>query len=297
MANSPATGLGLSAATDIEQSSARPSILAARQRTAFLDWLGSQIENTSSAVPDSSRPGHSVPSLAPPTMDEILPDRGSFRARGNTPPTVLDDGGTPGFERSTSRIARHLIRYASVPDAAKFPNGPYHQAPAEKGGEWWLVNPFTGPEPWLRLEQIQTSPEEEALPEGFAEIFGSRPTRNEFPDYFEFRLAKMEWEHDIKLFKQAGIPPGLDEVQLEAAKEAFAEWGLGEPAFYEGGHGWRVRFPQSAVRGFEMNPTTAVQAPHIVIAKYQIRLIQQGDVPENAHPWVPPHLLTPGAEA
>jgi hypothetical protein len=220
----------------------------------------------------------------------------SFRTRGNTPPAFPDDSAT-GFERSSSRIAPHLVRYLSVPDAVKFPSGPYHQAPIDKGGEWWLVNPFTGREPWLRLEQVRESPTEEALPEGFADIFGPRPTRNAFPDYFDFRLGKMEWEHDLKFFKQAGIPPGLDETQLQTAKEAFVEWGLGEPVFYEGRHGWRARFPDSEVRGFEMSPTTAVQAPHIVIAKYQIRLIQQGDTPQKPHPWLPPQILSPAEEA
>jgi len=107
----------------------------------------------------------------------------------------------------------------------------------------------------------------------------------------------MEWEHDLKFFKQVGVPRGLDEAQLEAARGAFLEWGLGDLVFYEGRHGWRARFPDSGVPGFEMNPTTAVQAPHVVIAKYQIRLIQQGSVPENLHPWVPPHLLSSDTEA
>ncbi len=297
MTTSPANVSGNPAAAALEQSTVRRGPPAPRQRTTFSDWLGSQLEAEPAAVPASSRAGRSVARLAPSTTDtEILPARGSFRARGNTPQTLLDDGSAPGFERSSSRIAPHLIRYTGVPDSAKFPAGPYYQAPAEAGGEWWLVNPFTGAEPWLRLERALTPPEEEVLPEGFADVFGPRPTRK-LLDYFEFRLAKMEWEHDLKFFKQAGIPEGLDETQLEAAKEAFAEWGLGEPVFYEGRYGWRVRFPESDVPGFEMNPNTAVQAPHVVIAKYQIRLIRQGTIPENLHPWVPPHQLTPGVEA
>jgi hypothetical protein len=200
-----------------------------------------------------------------------------------------------GFVRSQSTEAPHLPRFESVPESAKFPSGPYRQAPAEFGGEWWMVSPFTGPEPWLRASPSQDSPVE-TLPNGFAEIFGHRPTRQQYPDYFEFRLAKIGWEQDLKHFKRAGMPEGMDTAQLAASEQAFQEWGLGKPVFYEGGQGWRVSFPESAVRGFEMNPQTALMAPHVVIATYQIRLLQQGGAPENLHPWIPPHLLTPAAE-
>jgi len=200
-----------------------------------------------------------------------------------------------GFVRSQSPESPHLPRYESVPESARFPNGPYRQAPEEFGGEWWMVNPFTGPEPWLRAGLPQSTAVE-TLPEGFADVFGPRPTRQQYPDYFEFRLAEVGWEQDLKQFKRAGMPEGMDPAQLAASEQAFQEWGLGKPVFYEGGQGWRVSFPESAVRGFEMNPQTALMAPHIVIATYQIRLLQQGSVPENLHPWIPPHLLTPTAE-
>lgn len=158
-----------------------------------------------------------------------------------------------------------------------------------------MVNPFTGTEPWLRAGLPQGTAAE-TLPEGFEEVFGPRPTRQQYPDYFEFRLAEMGWEQDLKQFKRVGMPEGMDPAQLAASEQAFQEWGLGKPVFYEGGQGWRISFPESAVRGFEMNPQTALMAPHIVIATYQIRLLQQGSVPENLHPWIPPHLLTPTAE-
>ncbi len=230
---------------------------------------------------------------------ELAPRSHRSRAGGMPELTATPRGtntGASGFVRSQSTVAPHLPRFESVPDTAKFPSGPYHQAPAEFGGEWWLVNPFTGSEPWLRVGLSQNPKTPETLPDGFAEIFGPRPTRQQYPDYFEFRLAKLEWEQDLKHFKRAGMPEGLDLARLGASEQAFREWGLGKPAFYEGGHGWRIAFPEGEVPGFEMNPQTALQAPHIVIAKYQIRMLQQGIVPETVHPWVPPHLLTPVAE-
>jgi hypothetical protein len=45
-----------------------------------------------------------------------------------------------------------------------------------------------------------------------------------------------------------------------------------------------------------MNPQTALVAPHVVIATYQVRLLQQGSVPENLHPWIPAQLSAPAAE-
>jgi hypothetical protein len=57
-----------------------------------------------------------------------------------------------------------------------------------------------------------------------------------------------------------------------------------------------MSFPDGAVPGFETGPEAALQAPHIVIAKYQIRMLQQGAVPETVHPWVPPQVLAAATE-
>ena len=223
------------------------------------------------------------------------------RESGGIPQIAATPRGTAiinpsGFVRSQSTEAPHLPRFESVPEVAKFPNGPYRQAPAESGGEWWMVNPFTGPEPWLRVEILQNGKPEETLPAGFKEIFGPRPARRQYPDNADFRLAKLQWEQDLKSFKRAGLPEGLDPALLEASEQVFQEWGLGKPAFYEGAHGWRMSFPGGAVPGFETGPEAALQAPHIVIAKYQIRMLQQGAVPETVHPWVPPQVLAAATE-
>ena len=83
-------------------------------------------------------------------------------------------------------------RYKEVPEHWRSPIGPYRQAPAEFGGEWWMVNPFTTEEPW-RNEAGPT----EQLPDGFLEIFGPRPKVSDYLDTpkpsdsfrWEFRLC------------------------------------------------------------------------------------------------------------
>ena len=39
-----------------------------------------------------------------------------------------------------------------------------------------------------------------------------------------------------------------------------------------------------------------INAPQVLIAQYQIRLLQKGTVPENPHPFVPPQLFPGGKE-
>ena len=65
------------------------------------------------------------------------------------------------------------VRPKEIPEAWKHPVGPYRQAPPEYGGEWWLVNPFSGDEPWLLLDR--KAPVPEVLPVGFENTFGPRP--------------------------------------------------------------------------------------------------------------------------
>ena len=54
--------------------------------------------------------------------------------------------------------------YKEIPDHWKYPMGPYHQAPPEFGGEWWVVNPFTTSEPgfafWPWHGEKYTPPEQ-----------------------------------------------------------------------------------------------------------------------------------------
>ena len=135
-------------------------------------------------------------------------------------------------------------RYQDVPDAWKWPLGPYRQAPPEFGGEWWKVNPFTGPEPW---RQVEISPEPE-IRDGFTEIFGTRPRASDFSSFRAHKAAELRWEQDLKFFQRSGIPEGYDQAQVELAAGVFEKWDMGRPVFYEGRYGWMARFPDSRYR-------------------------------------------------
>jgi hypothetical protein len=212
------------------------------------------------------------------------------RSRGGSSPPLPPGPSPPpppGFERSLDTRSPHLIRFRSVPDWARHPLGPYRQAPEEYGGDWWQVNPFTGPEPWRALDPPEPV---EDLPEGFERVFGPRPKRGDFANAREHRIARIEWEQEQKYFRGIGIPEGADEAALAEARQQFSAWGLGEPVFFQDRYGWRVRFPDSQIPNFGGSPNTAVTAPHILIANYQIQLLEQGITPERLHPWLPDQL-------
>jgi hypothetical protein len=181
-------------------------------------------------------------------------------------------------------------RYPSVPEHWKHPEGPYRQAPEEYGAEWWLVNPFASPTPWL----TQSKPTEESpLPEGFLELFGPRPRGEQFrvtPNPVQyFRLALAKWEQDLKYFQRTGVPEWATEEAIEAATQVFESWEMGRPRFYEGRYGWSVRFRDSQLPEFEAAARAAVETSHLVVAQYQMALLDEGRQPSRRHPFVPPH--------
>jgi hypothetical protein len=181
--------------------------------------------------------------------------------------------------------------FNEVPEHWKHPIGPYRQAPAEYGGAWWLVNPFTTADPWVTQGNKGN---EGPLPEGFAEIFGGRPKASDYfnssnPSLFH-RIAKDRWDQDLRYFKRAGAPAWMEETQKANADETYRAWGLGLPKYYEGRYGWMGRFVESAIRDFEAPAWTLIFGAHQLIAGYQMRLIERGIVPEKRHPFVPPHV-------
>lgn len=181
-------------------------------------------------------------------------------------------------------------RYKTVPDHWKAPEGPYRQAPEEYGGEWWLVNPFASTSPWITQSKPPATAE---LPQGFLEIFGPRPQASNYRGrggHAAFQIAVADWERDLKYFKGAGIPGGFSGKQMEDAARVFEFWGLGAPKVYEGRYGWRARYPESQIPEFESGVRSAFETTHLVVAKYQLALLERGIVPNVRHPFVPPHV-------
>lgn len=258
---------------------------AAQRREDFAEMLHELEESRRGGEAPAAKPvglnGHSLPSTAaqvivsPVSASGVVvtpqaapPPTPTAEAEPPAPPAEVPASGTPHF--------------ADVPDSAKFPLGPYRQAPSELGGEWWYVSPFTGDEPWsaasLSAEQPPPSP---PLPEGFTEVFGERPNSGS-------SAVRAQWKIDLEHFQGTGLPEGFTQEQADRAAEVFESWGLGAPVFYEGRYGWKARFPESGIPGFEANPHTAIETPHLVVAGYQVRQTQQGGLPAERHPFVPP---------
>ena len=181
-------------------------------------------------------------------------------------------------------------RFEKVPEDWKHPFGPYRQAPAEFGGEWWLVSPFTTEEPWV----AQSTVVDRELPPGFTEVFGPRPKISDFSHApnaaFSWRVAVDLWEQDLRYFKRGGVPEWTTQEQTAAAEEVCRFWDLGPARFYEGRYGWMARFPESQLRAFESSAWGVLNVTHHVIATFQWRLLEQGIVPAKRHPFVPPQL-------
>jgi hypothetical protein len=208
------------------------------------------------------------------------------------PPSAPASGNQ--FIRSSDKLAPQLVRFADVPQDVKHPQGPYRQAPPEFGGEWWFVNPFTGPEPWLALERAKNPPvaelETEPVPAGFLQVFGARPKLSDVHSHSQLHTATVQWEQDMSYFKQIGVPEGFDQSQVDAATVEFEAWGMGKPVFYEGRYGWQVRFPDSQLPSFEAGAAGALLVPHLVIAQFQARSIEQGVTVARYHPMLPGRL-------
>lgn len=187
-------------------------------------------------------------------------------------------------------------RFKQVPEAMKFPRGPYKQAPPDWGSEWWYVplGPFGGSAmPWER--HVTKPPVEETYPDGFLETFGPRPQAEDFVGTdTTYQEAIIRWNQDLKYFKQAGLPDFITTQTFQLASDIFQSWGMGRPRPYEGRYGWMVRFPNSALRFFEAPIWAVINWTHGVIAQYQTQLITDGIEPEQIHPFVPQHLRPKG---
>lgn len=237
---------------------------------------------TAETLPGRSRSGNSPqPPSGPPSVDPSptapAPDGipGRSRSGGATPSVDPNPAPPPAPPPGPPR-------FDDVPESVRYPNGPYRQAPAEFGGQWWLVSPFTGETPWVT--QLASTAPPPAPPAEFTAVFGERPSRSG-------AAAALEWDQDLAHFKRVGVPEGFSSEQIQAAGDIFEQWGLGRPVFVEGRYGWSARFPDSQIPGFQASPFTAVEAPHLVVARYQIRMTQEGEAPAQQHPFVPPQLF------
>ena len=287
----------------------RISIDETERAEQFAAFLRARVADNSAAPGRAGERSHALPPPArfewsPRGGGETAPTSPALKTGGLEPdgetPLLDTTGGATAEETSDSSTGSFAApfsepeptfqpntpRYQDVPDVWKWPIGPYQQAPEEFGGEWWKVNPFTGSEPWKPVAGSQrTGPTEE-----FLAVFGPRPEARAFDNVSAYRAARGRWDQDLEFFKRSGIPEGFDESQVERATNVFEAWGMGRPAFYEGRHGWAVRFPESGLPTFEANASTALGYSHLIVAGFQIRQLLNGVDPGERHPFVPPML-------
>lgn len=235
----------------------------------------------SASVPGRSRSGGTPPVAVPPeSPPPSSPPEPPQPTTGTPTPPVDPPEPTPPEPPTTPPAGPP--RFESVPESARYPLGPYRQAPAEYGGEWWLVSPFTGDTPWAR--EFPPPTQATQAPPEFVAVFGERPSGSG-------PAAQHIWDQNLEHFQGVGVPEGFSAEQVEAAGDVFEEWGLGRPVFAEGRYGWSAHFPGSQVEGFQASPFTAIEAPHLVVARYQIRMTQDGGAPTEQHPFVPPQVF------
>ena len=185
----------------------------------------------------------------------------------------------------------HIVgvpHFTTVPEAWKRPFGPYVKSPPSFGGDWYKVDPFTGPEPWR--QEINVA---EVLPEGFVDTFGLRPKSEDFRDAgnpsVAFRVATGLWEQDLKYFLGAGAPEWATAEELQLSKDTLVFWNMGSPRFYNGRYGFMTRFPAAIpYTRFEASAWGAIKQTHQEVSAFQIRLLQDGLSPPRLHPFVPP---------
>lgn len=175
--------------------------------------------------------------------------------------------------------------------------GPYRKAPDEYGGGYYLVTPFSDPQPWLK----HPLPDRQ-VPEGFALVFGPRPSWKDYQRLgkhalMAFESAKVIWESELKGFKSVGPPPNYDPALRADAEAVLVKWLLGKPVFYEGRFGWMGRFLESDIWDYDSSAWQIINYPHHVVSTYQITNFRQnGKTPPVWHPFVPDRWTAPEDE-
>lgn len=195
------------------------------------------------------------------------------------------------YRNDTGKIV--AVAFGDVPERAKAPLGPYHQAPPEFGSEWWPVYPFSQ-SPWLRHYRAPDAPafDPAQLPEGFVDCF-PRPLRSDFyglpNEQHQWQQARDQWQLDLLWWVRAGAPPTFSAEQIALADETFKAWRLGSPRYFETRDGWFGCFP--GVRGivprFLMPAWILLTNTHGAISTFQMAALRRGIVPEPRHPYVP----------
>jgi hypothetical protein len=178
-----------------------------------------------------------------------------------------------------------------VEDYLKEQNGgPYRKGP---DGLWYLVTPFSDPQPWLQRE-----PSDPVDPE-FVDVFGERPQTKDYVvngqvNHSAFQLALNEWETNKERFQGIVNPVqvGYEPTEVNDSLFVLKNWGIEPPTFYN--HkvwGFMGRFVDTEVADLDLPMYLIVKHPHHTVSTYQIANFERnGVVPTKWHPFVPGHI-------
>lgn len=164
--------------------------------------------------------------------------------------------------------------FMSIPEEWKEPKGPYRQAPAEHGGEWWLKSPFNS-KPWLSIVR-----EAAPLPVGFEALFGKRPDARDYPTPESSRIDKMRWEKRLEDFVSISSPSEFGLAEEDPG--VYVAWGMGSPVYYVSKNGGlRARFVNvsksfyrtSASLTFDLTGEQVASDPHLMVALFQVHAL------------------------
>lgn len=191
-----------------------------------------------------------------------------------------------------------MPRRREVPEWWKKENGgPWVLGP---DGWWWQTGLFETT-PWATSPQLM----EVQGPPAFVELFGRRPSIEEWPSEIHYRAATKRWEESLLDFVRSGFPPWATTEQVTTIAKVYLYWKMGPMAGWESiKYGWLLRFPQlTRIEGgirryFDFPASLGLTNAHICIIKWQSDEMQagrdpSGGNPEFIHPWLKPPTLTP----
>ncbi len=157
-------------------------------------------------------------------------------------------------------------------------------------GRVMAVSPFN-PNPCETFERVENAGVDEqvntvaaSMPDGFLAVYGPPPSRT--GQSLADRVARVKYEQDMRYF--GGVlaePVGFDEVA-----DFYERWGFGRPSFYKGRYGEYCRWPNAPFRPAQATMFTAVHGAGVVVASWQVKVIQEGHVLTDLHAFVPPRL-------
>jgi hypothetical protein len=170
------------------------------------------------------------------------------------------------------------------------------QAPAEFGGQYWLVSLFNS-QPWLRLASLPALPKRELE---FRSVYGPKAL---YESYYNVPGGVVFWPRYNSVYNQEQdnfiakvVPPGVDKEFFDLISTYFFSWnmkfmrcyssflysglicifnGAIDPQVFELGE----RVTQSAKNVF----STEEGPRNNIVTNYQLQLINNGIVPDKMH--------------